>query len=257
VPAGVDDALVGHAEDECADHGADDGAASTGHGHATDDGGDDVEELIAHALAGLDGVEGEQVVHAQEPGGETDEHEQGDLHALDGNTDRAGGLLVTADGEDPVAEAGLEQQVGAQSHEQDPPEDGDADVDAEDGDGAGEHRTRGGETLHVGDGRGGHGPRNELGQCQVEALQHEEGRQGDEEGGDPCLHHQVAVEETDGQGDHQCQQGTHPGVEPQVVTQHGGGQCGGGDGDTSGQVEFITDHEQAHGDRHDADGGAG
>ena len=50
VPAGIDDALVDHAEDERADQGADRGAVPAGEQAATDDRGDDVEELVAHAL---------------------------------------------------------------------------------------------------------------------------------------------------------------------------------------------------------------
>ena len=67
-------------------------------------GSDDVDELLADALAGLHGVEREQQVHAEEPGRETDGHEQADLDRRDRNADSTGALLVTADGENPVAE---------------------------------------------------------------------------------------------------------------------------------------------------------
>ena len=110
VPASVHDALVGHAEDEGADSGADGGAAAAGEGAAADHCGDDVEEFVADTVAGLDGVEGEEGVHAYEPGGEADEHEEGDFDPTDWYADGSGGFLVAADGEDPVAEFGFEQQ---------------------------------------------------------------------------------------------------------------------------------------------------
>src|SRR5919112_3015240 len=70
VPAGVHDALGGHAEDERAERGADRRAVAAGEQGATDDRGDDVDELVADAEAGLDGAEVEQQVHPEEPGQE-------------------------------------------------------------------------------------------------------------------------------------------------------------------------------------------
>src|SRR3712207_6533550 len=55
VPAGVDDALGGHPEDDRADGGADRRAVAAGEQAAADHRGDDVEELVADALAGLHG----------------------------------------------------------------------------------------------------------------------------------------------------------------------------------------------------------
>ena len=46
VPACVDDALVGHTEDECADRSADRGSVTTGEQATADDCGDDVQELV-------------------------------------------------------------------------------------------------------------------------------------------------------------------------------------------------------------------
>src|SRR3954471_5658343 len=67
VPAGVDDAQAGHAEDERADGDADRVAEAAGEQGAADHRGDDVEELVADAAAGLQRVEAEQLVHADEP----------------------------------------------------------------------------------------------------------------------------------------------------------------------------------------------
>src|ERR671915_776395 len=90
VPAGEHDALGGHAEDERADRGADRRAVAAGEQAAADHRGDDVEELVAHALAGLHGVEREQGVHPVEPAHERDAHEQADLHLVHRDADRAG-----------------------------------------------------------------------------------------------------------------------------------------------------------------------
>src|SRR6478736_4977534 len=67
VPAGVDDAEARHAEDERADGDADGVAVAAGEEGSADDGGDDVEELVPDAVAGLEGVELVEGVHADEP----------------------------------------------------------------------------------------------------------------------------------------------------------------------------------------------
>ena len=79
VPAGVDDAEAGHAEDERADRDADRVAVAAGEQRAADDRGDDVEELVADAVAGLQRVEPVEGVHADEPAEERHRHEQADL----------------------------------------------------------------------------------------------------------------------------------------------------------------------------------
>src|SRR5258707_11591421 len=66
-PAGVYDALLHHAEDECADRGADRGAVSAGQQAAADHRGDNVDELVADTLPGLHRVEREQQMHPGEP----------------------------------------------------------------------------------------------------------------------------------------------------------------------------------------------
>src|SRR4051812_47195003 len=109
VEPGVDDALHGHAEDERADRGTDRGAVAAGEQAAAHDRGDDVAELVPDAEAGLHRGGVEQQVHAVEPAQERHAHEQADLDLRDGHADRAGGRGVAADGEDPVAGPGAQQ----------------------------------------------------------------------------------------------------------------------------------------------------
>src|SRR6476661_5731660 len=104
VPAGVDDAEARHAEDERADGDA--VAVAAGEQRATHDRGDDVEELVADAVAGLEGVELVERVHADEPAEERHAHEEADLDGLDRDADGTGGVGVAADGVDPVADLG-------------------------------------------------------------------------------------------------------------------------------------------------------
>src|SRR5437764_12410253 len=52
VPAGVDHALEGHADDAGAKRGANGRAIAAGEEASADDGGDDVEELVADPLLG-------------------------------------------------------------------------------------------------------------------------------------------------------------------------------------------------------------
>ena len=61
------------------------------------------------------------------------------------------------------------------------------------------------ETLGV-----GHLTTHELGDGQVDAGQHQERTQGDEEAGNLRLHDEVAVEESDGERDDQRQNRAHP-----------------------------------------------
>src|ERR671921_1763561 len=127
VEPGEHDALGGHAEDERADRSADHAAVAAGQEAAADDRGDDVDELVADAQAGLHRGEVEQQVHAVEPGQERHAHEQANFDLGDGDADGAGGVLVAADGEDPVADLGAEQDPGADRDEQQPPQHGDLD----------------------------------------------------------------------------------------------------------------------------------
>src|SRR6476661_4250757 len=75
VPACVDDAEARHAEDERADGDAEGVAVAAGQERAADDRRDDVEELVADAVAGLEGVVVVEVVHAGEPAQEGHRHE--------------------------------------------------------------------------------------------------------------------------------------------------------------------------------------
>src|SRR4029450_5664854 len=79
VPAGIDDAEAGHAEDECADGHPPRVAVAAGQQCSAHYCGDDVEELIPHAVAGLQRVEPVQVVHAGEPAEEGHRHKKSDL----------------------------------------------------------------------------------------------------------------------------------------------------------------------------------
>src|SRR4051794_14423633 len=142
VPAGVDDALVHHAEHEGTEDRADRGAVAAGEQTAADDGRGDVDQLLADALAGLHGVEGEQLVHAEEPGTETHGHEQRDLGELHGDTDGPRGLLAAADREDPVAVLGAQQHPGGDGREDQPPHHGDLHLHPADVEGRGEDLLR-------------------------------------------------------------------------------------------------------------------
>ncbi len=70
---------------------------------------------------------------------------------------------------------------------------------------------------------------------------------------DPGPHHQVAVDEPDGQREDQRQQRADPQVEPEVVADHRVDQAGRGDDDAGGQVELAADHQHAHRHGDDAD----
>src|SRR5262249_59602425 len=94
-------------------------AVAAGEQAAADDRGDDVDELVADALAGLDGVELEQGVHAGEPGHQANGHEQADLHPGHRHADGPGADRGSADREDPVADVGAEQDPGRDDHEDD------------------------------------------------------------------------------------------------------------------------------------------
>src|SRR6185312_12236063 len=183
VEPGVDDALLGHAEDERADGRADGRPVATGEQTAADDRGDDVAELVAHTQAGLHRGGVEQQVHAVEPAQEPDAHEQPDLDLGHGYADGAGGGGVAAHGEDPVAGAGAEQDPGGQRGEQQPPQDGDLDVHEAERDVGGEDGLGGGEPVQFGDVVRGDGAGDALGDGQVDAAQGEERGQGDEEAG--------------------------------------------------------------------------
>ena len=99
--------LVGDGHDDRAERGTDHRAVAAGHQAATDDGGDDVLELQADALVGLDRAVAQGDQRAGEAAAQRHGDEQADLDLAGGHTDRPGGVLVAADGEDPVAPLGL------------------------------------------------------------------------------------------------------------------------------------------------------
>src|SRR6185312_2661625 len=71
---------------------------------APDHRGDDVDELVAHPLTRLHGIEREQQMHPGEPGTKPDKHEQPDLHRGHRHTHRPRTFLIPTHGEDPVAD---------------------------------------------------------------------------------------------------------------------------------------------------------
>ena len=79
----------------------------------------------------------------------------------------------------------------------------------------------------------------------------------DQEARDLRLHHQIAVEEPDGQREDQRQRRTCPQVQVQVVGQHRCGERTRGHRHAGRQVEFAADHQQRDRARHDADRRAG
>src|SRR4051794_36403746 len=128
VPACVDDAQAGHAEDECTDGDADGVPVAAGEPHAAHDRRDDVEELVADAVAGLQDVEVVEVVHPAEPAQKCDRHEQANLYPHDGHTDGSRGTRVPTNSEDPVTDLGARQHVRREHGEQQPPDDRDLQV---------------------------------------------------------------------------------------------------------------------------------
>src|SRR6476620_2922477 len=255
VPAGVDDAEARHAEDERADGDADGVAVAAGEQRATHDRGDDVEELVADAVAGLEGVELVERVHADEPAEERHAHEQADLDGLDRDADGTGGVGVAADGVDPVADLGALEDERRQGDEEEPPEDGDLDGDTADLEARGEDRVEGLVAVHLVDVGRRDRAGDELRDPEVRALQHEERAQGDEEARYAGPHHQVAVEEADGEAEDEREHGADDEVDAELVAEHRVDEPRRGDDDAGGEVELAADHEHSHGDRDDADGG--
>src|ERR1700738_2960538 len=143
VPTRVDDAFGRHSEDQSPHRGPDRRAEAAGEETASDDCRDYVEELVSDALAGLDGVEREQDVHAHKPRHHTDHHEEADLRLVHWHTHGARAVCVAANRKDPVADARLEQHHGADGDEEQPPEDGDAHRDGSDRDRGREDRRSG------------------------------------------------------------------------------------------------------------------
>ena len=140
VPVGVDHALGRHAEDEGAERRADGRAVAAGQEAAAHHRGGDVEKLVADARAGLHRVVGEEQVHRQEPAAEADRHEEPDLHPLHRHADRPGAVALAADGEDPVADLGAQKHPGGERDEEQPVDDGDADLRSADHEVGGEDR---------------------------------------------------------------------------------------------------------------------
>ncbi len=81
--------------------------------------------------------------------------------------------------------------------------------------------------------------------------------QRDQEARDLGLHHQVPVEEADGQRQDQRQSRAHPQVQVQVVGQHRRGQRTERHRHARRQVELAADHQQRDPARHDPDRRAG
>src|SRR3954454_8133833 len=102
-------------------------------------------------------------MHTGEPGAESDEHEQTDLHRGHWNAHGACAFLIAAYREDPVTDARLEQHPCRDGGEQQPPEHGDPNLDTEDWERGREHLLSRIPALHVVDARRCHLTRNELG----------------------------------------------------------------------------------------------
>ena len=92
--------------------------------------------------------------------------------------------------------------------------------------------------------------------AQVGALEDEERAKGDQEARDPRLHHQIPVEEPDGQRDDQREEASDPQVEVVLVREHRGEQPGRGDHDAGREVELAADHQHADSNGDDPDGRA-
>ena len=87
---------------------------------------------LPSTVAGLEHVEVVQGVHAGEPAEKPYGHEQADLDPGDRHTDRAGRRGVPTHGVDPVSDLGPGEDPLRQHDEDDPPENGDVQLDRAD-----------------------------------------------------------------------------------------------------------------------------
>ena len=120
-------------------------------------------------------------MHRQKPAAEADQHEEPDLHPVHGHAHGAGAVALAADGEDPVADLGAQKHPGCERDEDQPVDDGDADLRPADHEIGGENRFERIEARHPADVLGRHIAGDQLGDGDVETLKHQEGAEGDEE----------------------------------------------------------------------------
>ena len=179
------------------------------------------------------------------------DHEQQHLDLLDRDADVAGGVLLAADGEDPVAEARAREHPGGQERDADPPDHADAEVVGRP-ERAREDR-RG--ALVPGDldqARDAHRAGDDLGEAEVDALQDEERRERDDEARQLRLHHHEAVEEADAGGEGERDDDRRPHAEAPLGGQQAEQQAGRAGHHAGRQVELAADHQQRDDDGHDA-----
>src|SRR3954452_12197855 len=147
----VHEAAVDDAEQDGAEHGADDRRASAAQRRAADDRGGDGLQLEPGADVRVAGREEREAHHPGDPAEQAHEHERLDAHARDGDAGERGRLRVGADRPDAVTERGQAEDDG----QDDPGDDQDPDRDRQAERGAAEGREeralgpRGGDLLAV------------------------------------------------------------------------------------------------------------
>ena len=171
------------------------------------------------------------------------------------DTDGPGAVRVAADGVDPVADLRPLKDVTGQRYEQQPPDHGDRQRHAKDVELVREDGVQEVVAVHLVDVGARDRAGDQLGHAQVRTLQDEERAEGDQEAGDTGSHHEVPVDESHQQAEHQREDRSHDQVDAELVAEHRGKEPGGGNGDTGGQVELPTDHQHADTHGHDPDGG--
>ncbi|MNW59968.1 hypothetical protein D3C74_379230 [compost metagenome] len=183
-------------------------------------------------------------MHAQDPAAEADGHEQANLGANYRNTDGTSGLFIAADGEDPVADFGAEQDPRGHDDQRDPDEDSHLHIDSGNTHRRSEDCLGTLETVHVCNGRRGDRAADGSGQAQVQSCEHQEAGQSHDEGWQFRLDQDDSVDESDQQRNDQRQDDTDPDIHAEIPGNQRGAQGRGDHRDTGGQVEFATDHQQ-------------
>src|SRR6267143_3147372 len=226
VPVGKDDSDLSEADDQRAERGSDRGTVTARQETPAHDRGDDVEELQPDPLARLDALETKGDHDAHHGRGHRRVHEKDDLRARDRDPDRASGIGVTTDREDPVAEGRLRQHHSGDDRDDYPPEYRVLEVvrgkerAAEDRLGACKSRRLVGDVES-------HRVREEPSDADVHSAQDEKRSQGDDEARQLGAHHEQAVGRSDDGGEDKHRDDGNPDVDLLASDQHAQQQAAG------------------------------
>ncbi len=111
------------------------------------------------------------------------------------------------------------------------------------------------EASHPADVLGRHVAGDELGDRDVEPLQHQERAQGDKEAVQLGPDQQPTVQCADREREEQREDNAHPKAAGDLRGEHRAGEGGGRHRNARGEVELAADHQQRDADRWNADGG--